>query len=161
MFYYVYFDDPNNIGHDSLDVLEIVWETANCRFVSGPHNRVQTNLKSNENYYNYLTSCGFFSWHFFRFFWKFKPYHYLGIFPQRKATPVHTVKLRDVDRSTIQFCTLLAKDFTVSVCPWPNGLKIRLIIKISTHPCYPRNFDCFSWGWSRKKNWKKKSKLYD
>lgn len=109
MFYYVYFDDPNNIGHDSLDVLEIVWETANCRFVSGPHNRVQTNLKSNENYYNYLTSCGFFSWHFFRFFWKFKPYHYLGIFPQRKATPVHTVKLRDVDRSTIQFCTLLAK----------------------------------------------------
>ena len=69
MFYYVYFDDPNNIGHDSLDVLEIVWETANCRFVSGPHNRVQTNLKSNENYYNYLTSCGFFSWHFFRFFW--------------------------------------------------------------------------------------------
>ena len=105
-----------------------------------------------------MTSCGFFSWHFFRFFWKFKPYHYLGIFPQRKATPVHTVKLRDVDRSTIQFCTLLAKDFTVSVCPWPNGLKIRLIIKISTHPCYPRNFDCFSWGWSRKKNEKKNPK---
>ena len=25
------------------------------------------------------------------------------------------------------------------------GLETRVIIKISTHPCYPRNFDWFSW----------------
>ena len=27
----------------------------------------------------------------------------------------------------------------------PHGLEIRIIIKISTYPCYPRTFDCFSW----------------
>ena len=30
-------------------------------------------------------------------------------------------------------------------------LKTRVIIKISTHPCYPRNFDWFSWERSKKK----------
>ena len=34
-------------------------------------------------------------------------------------------------------------------------LKTRVIIKISTHPYYPRNFD-FLWGWSKRKSfWKK------
>ena len=28
------------------------------------------------------------------------------------------------------------------------GLETRVIVKISTHPCYPRNFDWFSWIWS-------------
>jgi hypothetical protein len=33
----------------------------------------------------------------------------------------------------------------ISVGPRPHGLETRVIIKISTHPCYPRTFDCFSW----------------
>ena len=33
----------------------------------------------------------------------------------------------------------------ISVCPRPKRLNTRVIIKISTHPCYPRTFDCFSW----------------
>ena len=28
----------------------------------------------------------------------------------------------------------------------PHGLETKIIIKILIHPCYPRNFDCFSWG---------------
>ena len=30
------------------------------------------------------------------------------------------------------------------------GMETRVIIKILTHPCCPRNFDWFSWGWSKK-----------
>ena len=30
------------------------------------------------------------------------------------------------------------------------GLEVKVIIKISTHPFFPRNFDWFSWGWSKK-----------
>ena len=42
-------------------------------------------------------------------------------------------------------------------------LETRVIIKILTHPCYPRNFDWFSLGWSKKnKNFeKKKIKMAD
>ena len=32
----------------------------------------------------------------------------------------------------------------ISVRPRPHELETRVIIKISTHPCYPRTFDCFS-----------------
>jgi CRP-like cAMP-binding protein len=32
----------------------------------------------------------------------------------------------------------------ISVGPKPYGLETRIIITISTHPCYPRTFDCFS-----------------
>ena len=41
-----------------------------------------------------------------------------------------------------------AKDITVlciSVRTRPKRLETRVIIKISTHPCYPRTFDYFSW----------------
>ena len=31
------------------------------------------------------------------------------------------------------------------------GLETTVIIKISTHLCYPRNFGWLSWGWSKKK----------
>ena len=39
------------------------------------------------------------------------------------------------------------------------GLETRVIIKISKNPCYPTNFDLFSWEWSIflvfwKKSWK-------
>ena len=33
----------------------------------------------------------------------------------------------------------------ISVGPRPKRLETRVIIKISTHPCYPRTFDYFSW----------------
>ena len=44
-----------------------------------------------------------------------------------------------------------------------NLLETRVIIKISTHPCYPRNFHWFSWGWSRKRKKieKKRFKMAD
>ena len=45
-------------------------------------------------------------------------------------------------------CSLGPKMFGV-VDFW---LEIRVIIKISTQPCYPRTFDQFSLGWSKKKN---------
>ena len=38
---------------------------------------------------------------------------------------------------------LISTVLCISVGPRPNGLETRLIIKILTHPCYPRNFDCF------------------
>ena len=44
-------------------------------------------------------------------------------------------------------------------------LETRVIIKISTHPCYQSNFDWLSWGWSKKNfklaDSKKNSKLAD
>ena len=33
-----------------------------------------------------------------------------------------------------------------NICFWR---KTRVIIKISNHSCYTRNFDWFSWGWSK------------
>ena len=33
----------------------------------------------------------------------------------------------------------------ISAGPRPHGLENRVIIKILTHPCYARTFDCFSW----------------
>ena len=38
-----------------------------------------------------------------------------------------------------------------------NFLETRVMIKISIHPCCPRNFDWFSWGWSKKKKFEKKN----
>jgi hypothetical protein len=46
----------------------------------------------------------------------------------------------------------------ISVGPRPHGLETRLIIKISAHPCYPRNFDCFSCDEAKKKLEKKNPK---
>ena len=42
-------------------------------------------------------------------------------------------------------CTSLGTVLCISVSPRPLGLETRVIIKISTHSCYPRIFDCFSW----------------
>ena len=44
-------------------------------------------------------------------------------------------------------CTLAAKIFGLG----DFWLEIKVIIKISTHPWYPRIFDQFSWGWSKNK----------
>merc|ERR1712051_898216 len=44
----------------------------------------------------------------------------------------------------------------ISVCPRPKRLETRVIIKISTHPCYPRTFDYFSWDKAKKKIFFKK-----
>ena len=33
---------------------------------------------------------------------------------------------------------------------WYFQMETMLIIKIESHPCYPTNFDWFSWGWSKK-----------
>jgi hypothetical protein len=33
----------------------------------------------------------------------------------------------------------------ISVGPRPHWMETRVIIKISTLPCYPKTFDCFSW----------------
>ena len=42
------------------------------------------------------------------------------------------------------------------------GLKTRIIIKISTHPCYPINFEWFSWEWSKKQNVRlKKTEIFN
>ena len=46
------------------------------------------------------------------------------------------------DFKKIQSDTVLC----ISVDPRPHGLETRVIIKISTHPCYPRTFDYFIMG---------------
>ena len=38
---------------------------------------------------------------------------------------------------------------------WGFWLETRVIIKISSHPWYPRTFDWFSWGWSKNGRLKK------
>ena len=35
----------------------------------------------------------------------------------------------------------------ICLCSCCFGLVTKAIIKISTHPCYPRKFNWFSWGW--------------
>ena len=42
-------------------------------------------------------------------------------------------------------CRFLNTVLCISVRPRPKRLETRVIIKISTHPCYPRTFDYFSW----------------
>ena len=46
----------------------------------------------------------------------------------------------------------------LSVDPRPNGLETRVIIKISTHPCYPKTLTAFH-DIKQKKNLRKKSKM--
>ena len=45
-----------------------------------------------------------------------------------------------------EWSTLVAEMFRVG----DFWLKTRIIIKISSHPWYPRTFDWFSWGWTKK-----------
>ena len=64
------------------------------------------------------------------------------------------------------FFSVNVKFFSLVYSPvhkcWPktsaHGLETRVIIKISTHSCYPRTFDCFM-GLSKKIFFWKKSKL--
>jgi hypothetical protein len=58
------------------------------------------------------------------------------------------------DSEKSQFASLLKSENTVlciSVDPRPHGLETRVNIRISTHPCSPRTFDCFSWDLAKKK----------
>ena len=52
------------------------------------------------------------------------------------------------DRYLFNFYTVIYT-WDRNVCPGSktNG---KVIIKILSHSCYPRNFDWFSWGWSKK-----------
>ena len=70
----------------------------------------------------------------------------------------HSSKISICSLQVDLVCTLGAEMFGVGVfC-----LEIRVIIKISSHPWYPRTFDWFSLGSSQKKYfWKKNSKMAD
>ena len=62
--------------------------------------------------------------------------------------------------------TMGSKFLSIHICILYTGgrnvfwLETRVIIKISSHPWYPRTFDWFSWGWSKKNFFlKKRSKM--
>ena len=53
------------------------------------------------------------------------------------------------DRYLFNFYTVIYT-WDRNVCPGSKTAG-KVIIKILSHSCYPRNFDWFSWGWSKKK----------
>ena len=80
--------------------------------------------------------------------------HISGTFGKNEINKINNAVQNTKNRHTV---------LCISVRPRPKRLETRVIIKISTHPCYTRTFDYFSWDSAKIYFFfrKKKSKMAD